>query len=193
MIATLLPAGKLFDRVYSEAILPAAAAAGKEVVRLDLDFTRESAREAILRNLQSAELTIADLTGRNPHVMYLVGLAHALGAKLLLIAQHLEDFPFDPHAHSPIAYAGDCHFLQAELIARLKGESRPAETGASDACEKFLATFGDILTKHGYEHRGGIEMENPTTFVLLNQDMDLALVQDLARKARELGMRLKLM
>jgi hypothetical protein len=36
-------------------------------------------------------------------------------------------------------------------------------------------------------------MENPTTFVLFDQNMDLALVQELARHAREKGFRLKLM
>jgi chorismate synthase len=64
---------------------------------------------------------------------------------------------------------------------------------APDARRLFESKFGEILAAHHHQHRGSIELENETTFVLLNQDMDLALVQDLSRRARELGLRLKLM
>ena len=193
MVAGLLPAGKLFELVYAEAITPAAAEARKSVARLNLQFTQEPVRTELIGGLRTAELVIADLTGKNPNVMYGLGLAHAMGKKVLLLAQHLEDLPFERGAHEVIAYAGDRQFLKAELGAYFRSELKCAESPTSDARERFQKIFGEILTRHGYVHRGEIEMENPTTFVLLNQDMDLALVQDLARRARELGMRLKLM
>jgi hypothetical protein len=193
VVAVLLPAGKLFELVYLDAIAPSAAEAGKHAVRLNLQFVQERVRTELIEALKSAELVIADLTGRNPNVMYALGLAHALGKYVLLLAQQLEDFPLDKGSHEVIAYAGDREFLKAELRAYFRGQSKGAEMSIGGAREKFHEIFGEILSKHGYEHRGQIEMENPTTFVLLNQEMDLALVQDLARKARELGLRLKLM
>jgi hypothetical protein len=193
VVAVLLPAGKLFEFVYVDAIGPSAAEAGKHAVRLNLQFVQERVRTELIEALKSAELVIADLTGRNPNVLYAVGLAHALGKHVLLLAQHLEDFPLDKRSHEVIAYAGDREFLKAELRAYLRGESKGAEKSTDGPREKFREFFGEILAKHGYEHRGEIEMENAKTFVLLDQEMDLALVQELARKARELGLRLKLM
>lgn len=49
----------------------------------------------IKRWLANADLVIADLTGKNPNVYYEVGFAHALGKKVILIAQSLEDLSFD--------------------------------------------------------------------------------------------------
>jgi hypothetical protein len=192
-VAVLLPAGKLFEMVYAEAITPAAAESQKKVSWLNLRFTQEQVGAELIEALKSAELVIADLTGKNSNVMYGVGVADAIGKTVLLLVQHLEDFPFASGAHPVIAYAGDRQFLKTELAAYLRGERKREDAQANSGREKFQKLFGDILSKHGYVHRGEVEMENPTTFVLLNQDMDLALVQELARKARELGMRLKLM
>jgi len=195
-VIALLPEGKLFDRLYSEAIVPAVEKANWSVERLSLECSSQSKFATVHRALENADIVIADLTGKNPNVMYLVGYAHGIGRKMLLIAQHLEDFPLDK-MHSVIGYAGDRAFLTTELEAFLATGTVSAKEKTSDsggsANEKFVSLFGDILSAHNYEHRGEIQMENPTTFVLLNQDMDLALVQALARRARELGLRLKLM
>src|SRR5689334_9346971 len=106
-VAVLLPAGKLFELVYGEAITPAASDAGKKIAWLNLQFTQETVRAELLEAFKSAELVMADLTGRNPIVMYGVGAAHALGKKVLLLAHNLEDFPFDRSSHDVISYAGD--------------------------------------------------------------------------------------
>jgi nucleoside 2-deoxyribosyltransferase len=190
-VVVLLPEGKLFDQLFAEAILLAIPGAR----RLAAEFSSEASLAAICEALGRADLVIADLTGKNPNVMYEVGIARGMGKPTLLIAQHIEDFPFDKEQHPVIAYATDRKFLRAELEAFVKGGGvhRKQSAEQDDAARRFKQVFGDILQAHGYEHRGEIQLENPTTFVLLNQDMDLALVQDLARKARELGLRLKLM
>jgi len=192
-VAVLLPAGKLFELVFAEGIMPAATEAGKKVTLLNIQFTEEAVRTEMIEGLKRVERVIADVTGRNPNLMYGVGVADSVGKKVLLLAHHLEDLPFDRRVREVIAYAGDRQFLKTELAAYFRGEADRTEGAYSDGQQKFQEIFGEILTKHRYVHRGAIEMENPTTFVLLNQEMDLALVQDLARKARELGMRLKLM
>jgi hypothetical protein len=128
--------------------------------------------------------------------MYGAGYAHGVGKRVLFLTSHGEDFPFDKDRHPIIIYAGNLDFLRNELSKYLhtgKTASAPPESASSNGREKFAQIFGDILKQHHHEHRGEIEMENAKTFVLLNQDMDLALVQDLSRKARELGFRIKLM
>ncbi len=189
-VVALLPEGKLFDWVFAEAMAPAVAEVGGSIVRQRLDLWNEIDRSALGHALKSAELVLADLTGNNAHVMYAVGWTQALGTRLLVVAHHLEDLPFAREGQEAIGYAGDRQFLKAELSAYLTADqTRPGES----AKEKFLALFGDIMAKHGFEHRNEIKMENASTFVLLDQAMELALVQDLSRRARELGIRLKLM
>jgi hypothetical protein len=193
-VLTLLPEGKLFDLVYSEAVVPALMEAKAAVSRLPLDLRSEGARTNLFGAIQQADLVMIELTGVNPNALYAAGVADASQRNTLFLIQHLEEFPFDAGARRVIGYAGDRQFLKAELIAHLSGSGPEATQTSADAVrEKFAATFGDILQKHGYVHRGDLYLENPTTFVLVNQDMDLALVQELARRARELGLRLKLM
>ena len=191
-IAAILPIGKLFDQIFARAIAPAAKEAGSKISRIGAEFSSPGALGQICQSLEAADLVLADITARNPHVMFLAGYALGIGRDVRYLVQHGEDFPF--HKASPIVYASNLDFLKSELQKLLAGgESSAAEGHGGDAREQFLATFGDLLKKHQHEHRGEIYLENPTTFVLVGQDMDLALVQDLARRGREIGIRLKLM
>src|SRR4051812_12511275 len=94
-VVVLLPEGKPFDRVLGEALSPAASEAGANLHRAESEFSSENKLGAICSEIERAELVIADLTARNPNIMYQTGYAHGIGKKLLLIAQHGEDFPFD--------------------------------------------------------------------------------------------------
>ena len=45
--------------------------------------------------IYDARLIIADCTNRNPNVFYEIGVAHAIGQKVILITQNKDDVPFD--------------------------------------------------------------------------------------------------
>ncbi|MBQ7976870.1 MAG: hypothetical protein IJ300_14385 [Clostridia bacterium] len=45
--------------------------------------------------INNAEIIVCDCTGRNPNVFYELGLAHAIGKKVICITQNEEDIPFD--------------------------------------------------------------------------------------------------
>lgn len=49
----------------------------------------------ILTSIKNSDLIVADLTGKNANVFYEVGICHALGKKVLLLAQSMDDVPFD--------------------------------------------------------------------------------------------------
>lgn len=51
--------------------------------------------ERILTGIRSAELIVADLTGKNANVFYELGLAHTQTKNVLLLAQDINDVPFD--------------------------------------------------------------------------------------------------
>lgn len=55
----------------------------------------KSVLERILYGIRSAELVIADLSGRNANVFYELGLAHAHTKNVLLLTQKIRDVPFD--------------------------------------------------------------------------------------------------
>lgn len=59
----------------------------------------------ILDSLDSAALTVADVTGSNPNVMWETGFAMALGKPTILIGQGMEDLPFDLKTHRVIGYS----------------------------------------------------------------------------------------
>lgn len=51
--------------------------------------------EEIWRKIVSAGVIIADVTGRNPNVMYEIGVAHTVGKPVILMTQSVEDIVFD--------------------------------------------------------------------------------------------------
>ena len=49
----------------------------------------------IWKGIRGATVCVAELTGRNPNVMYELGLAHAIRKPVVLIVQSVDDIPFD--------------------------------------------------------------------------------------------------
>jgi hypothetical protein len=191
MVLLILPKGKVFEGV-DQAVAAACADKAFACIRLEAKLGAK-----IDSQIHSADQIIVDLSARNAGVCYAFGLARALGKRIICMAQHAEDLAEGWEAEDQIVYARDFDFLRRELVARLgrtgQGQNGQPEASAGSAKDRFHSIFGDILNEHQYQHRGGIEMENETTFVLTEQEMDLALVQDLARRAKSLGLRLKLL
>jgi len=51
--------------------------------------------DQIWQGIRRAEVVVVDISGNNPNVFYELGLAHALGKEVILIAQGSETPPFD--------------------------------------------------------------------------------------------------
>jgi hypothetical protein len=51
--------------------------------------------DQIWQGIRRADAVIVDITGNNPNVFYELGLAHALGKEVILLAQGSQDLPFD--------------------------------------------------------------------------------------------------
>ena len=75
--------------------MPVCKRAGLTVGRADDFFTDASLVDDIWSRIVGARIVIADCTGRNPNVFYELGLAHAYGTPSVLIAQSVDDVPFD--------------------------------------------------------------------------------------------------
>src|ERR1700722_18482370 len=89
------PFGGWFDSYYDGVFAPAIASAGLHSCRADDLYRPSSIVHDIWAYVQKARVLLADLTGKNPNVLYELGLAHAIGKPVIMITQVLDDVPFD--------------------------------------------------------------------------------------------------
>jgi hypothetical protein len=87
----LMPFDKAFDDVYKLGI-KGAVASFEDVIaeRVDEQIYREGILERIYRQIEAADIIIADMTGQNPNVFYEVGYAHAKGKLCILLTSNAE-------------------------------------------------------------------------------------------------------
>lgn len=82
------------DRVYKDYIRENIEKMGLQCLRAD-NLTGQIIIEDIWIKINQAAFIIADVTGRNPNVMYELGIAHTLGKPFVLITQEIDKIPFD--------------------------------------------------------------------------------------------------
>jgi hypothetical protein len=93
------------DQVLSHIVRPAAEGSGYNVERADILVDQDPLPESISRHLLNDELVIADLTNRNPNVLYELGKRHAYGGHCLhLTSDPHQELPFDVRHYRVIAY-----------------------------------------------------------------------------------------
>ncbi len=80
-----MPFDSEFDDRYRLGIKETAKNLGILAERVDEQIFRENIPERIYRQIDSADLIIADMTGKNPNVFYEVGYAHAKGKLTILL------------------------------------------------------------------------------------------------------------
>ena len=101
---TIMPFGGWLDDYYERIYCPAIEASGLEPHRADDLYRPSTIVNDIWSYTQNAKILIADLTGKNPNVFYELGMAHALAKPVNLIAESMDDIPFDLRALRIITY-----------------------------------------------------------------------------------------
>ncbi len=79
--------------------------------------------EELRTRIELSRVVIADLTGRNHNVFYEIGIAHALGKPVLLLARSLHDVPPDLRRNRLLIYdysPRGCKRLETALVAHVK-------------------------------------------------------------------------
>ena len=84
-----------YDTFYREVIQQQAETAGFEVVRIDEKAGPGVIFQDIQREIEQAEIVIAEITPANANVFYELGYAHALGKPTILLARRGSELPFD--------------------------------------------------------------------------------------------------
>lgn len=94
LVAVMMPFNAGFTPVY-ESMKAGVEAAGMRCLRADDIWERDHILDDVLSLIWRARVVIADLSGKNPNVFYEAGIAHTLGRDTILVAQFMDDIPFD--------------------------------------------------------------------------------------------------
>ena len=116
---TIMPFGGWLDDYYSEIYVPAIKAAGLSPHRADDLFRPSTIVNDIWDYTRKARVLLADLTGKNPNVFYELGLAHALAKPAILLAESMDDIPFDLRSLRIIVYDKNAHDWGATLKTKI--------------------------------------------------------------------------
>ncbi len=76
-------------------------------IRGDEEYIPNEIFPEIIKQIIKSRLIIANITGRNPNVMYELGVAHALGKPTIVVAQDFTDIPFDLNNKRIIIYKNE--------------------------------------------------------------------------------------
>jgi len=104
LVFVLMPFRDPFNKYYRAIFRPAVEDAGFVALRSDEIFGPTEIIRDLWGSIHNARVVLAELTGRNPNVMYEVGLSHGLGKPVVLVAQSMEDVPFDLRSLRCILY-----------------------------------------------------------------------------------------
>lgn len=110
----IMPFDVEFDSIYESLIKPSLEDAGYEVTRADSLFDQRNILKEIILGITSAHLIVADLTANNPNVFYELGLCHGLRVPTVLIAQSINDIPFDLRSYKIHIY--ETHFNKIKKL-----------------------------------------------------------------------------
>jgi chaperonin GroEL len=111
----LMPFKQPFKDYYEDIIKPAAKAAGLEARKADEIYGTGPIIHDIWSHIWKASVVIADVTEKNPNVNYELGICHALGVPTVIIAQSIDDVPFDYQHRRCIVYETSGSVWQREL------------------------------------------------------------------------------
>jgi hypothetical protein len=87
-----------------------------------------SITEDIIRLLDEADLVIADLTGRNPNVVYELGVRHTINKPTIQTTDKGQDLPFDLVGERTIFFKRDSVRSVAKAKNELKAMTKVIET-----------------------------------------------------------------
>lgn len=161
----IMPFGGWLDSYYLSIYRPAIEAAGLDPHRADDLFRPSTIVNDIWSYTKRAKVLLADLTGKNPNVFYELGLAHALAKPVILIAESMDDIPFDLRALRIILYDKNAHDWGQLLGQKIESSLREV---LNSPVEAVLPAFLEV--REG--NKASISQEQKD-LIEIKQEMDL--------------------
>jgi hypothetical protein len=142
--------------------------------------------------IQAADLIILDFTAANSTAAYVAGVADTLNKRVILLSAIAEPTAAIFEKHRVIVHQWNLEFLKSELQKQAGPTESESQIVDDTPAGQFRQHFGDLLRVHGYVHQGPVEFDG-STFTVREQDMDFALVQEIAHRAKSLNLRVRLL
>lgn len=118
----VMPFGQAWSADVHRILAKACENAGVRAVRGDDLFTPTDILEDIWQSIHAADFVIADITGRNPNVLYELGIAHTLAKPVLILSKEAADIPIDLATRRVILYGQNADTWREDL-ARMMAEA----------------------------------------------------------------------
>ncbi len=101
-----MPFKEELNDIYQEVIKDVALESNFTSSRADEIYSNSTIMADVLKGIEEAEVIIADLTNKNPNVLYELGLAHCrkVSEKVIILSQNINDVPFDIKHYRVIIY-----------------------------------------------------------------------------------------
>jgi len=130
-----MPFSNRHNSYFSAILAPAAESAGLRAIKADQIYGTGAIIRDIWHSIWSAQIVIADVTGKNPNVNYELGLCHALGIPTILISQDIGDVPFDYRHRRCILYDTQAVDWQKKLESDVREKIKAVLAGNAGADE----------------------------------------------------------
>ena len=100
----LIPSEKAVEKVYHTIIVPACEEAGWQSFNPDELKSLSHNPQKLIEHLFTSDAIVADLTVNNHDVLYLLGIAHTIASKTIMIIEKGHTVPFDISHYPCIFY-----------------------------------------------------------------------------------------
>lgn len=108
-IFVIMQYGEPFDNLYKDVIKPICKDFNLDAIRADDIYKPGIILQDIIKEINEAEIVIAEITPANPNVFYELGYSHALNKNTILFAKKGHILPFDIHSFRVIFYDNTIH------------------------------------------------------------------------------------
>jgi hypothetical protein len=116
----MMPFAEPLGGYYAAIYQPAIEKAKLKAIRADAEiYGTGKIIDQIWDGIHNARVLVAELTGRNPNVLYELGLAHALRKPVVLVSSNKDDVPFDVRHVRVIYYDMRDPFWGTKLIDKV--------------------------------------------------------------------------
>ncbi|MCL2164965.1 MAG: hypothetical protein FWH55_11390 [Oscillospiraceae bacterium] len=117
----IMPFDKKYNDIYRYGIRETLEQMGIVCRRADeITHRHDIMCRGVCKPLQEADFVIADMTLKNANVFFELGLSYGFEKEVLLIAQNLDDIPFDLRGMNSVIYGGEIGVLREELPKKLQ-------------------------------------------------------------------------
>lgn len=146
----LMPFSDDFNDIYKFGIKEAAEELGVIAERVDEQIFKEDILDRIYRQIEIADIVIADMSGKNANVFYEVGYAHAKDKVCILLTSNIGDIPFDLKHRRHIVYGESIDFLRSEISKELEWAVKEIKNIRKSQIKVLTKKISGVLEKTKY-------------------------------------------